>query len=61
MFFFGSAMPKSNAHAHLKQRKKHSGLIEAVWELVIINMQNNFEHDIWKTSIQIKTRLKRRK
>ena len=24
--FFGNALPKSNAHAHLKQRKKHSGL-----------------------------------
>ena len=22
MFFFGNARPKSNAHAHLKQRKK---------------------------------------
>ena len=27
MFFFGNARPKSNARAHLKQRKKHSGLI----------------------------------
>ena len=26
MFFFGNARPKSNARAHLKQRKKHSGL-----------------------------------
>ena len=26
-FFFGNALPKSNARAHLKQRKKHSGLI----------------------------------
>ena len=26
MFFFGNAQPKSNARAHLKQRKKHSGL-----------------------------------
>ena len=25
--FFGNARPKSNARAHLKQRKKHSGLI----------------------------------
>ena len=25
-FFFGNARPKSNARAHLKQRKKHSGL-----------------------------------
>ena len=25
--FFGKARPKSNARAHLKQRKKHSGLI----------------------------------
>ena len=24
--FFGNARPKSNARAHLKQRKKHSGL-----------------------------------
>ena len=24
--FFGNALPKSNAHAHLKQRKKHNGL-----------------------------------
>ena len=24
--FFGNAHPKSNARAHLKQRKKHSGL-----------------------------------
>ena len=24
--FFGDARPKSNARAHLKQRKKHSGL-----------------------------------
>ena len=23
MFFFGNARPKSNAHAHVKQRKKH--------------------------------------
>ena len=27
--FFGNALPKSNAHAHLKQRKKHSGLRDA--------------------------------
>ena len=27
MFFLGNARPKSNARAHLKQRKKHSGLI----------------------------------
>ena len=26
-FFFGNAWPKSNARAHLKQRKKHSGLM----------------------------------
>ena len=26
MFYFGSARPESNARAHLKQRKKHSGL-----------------------------------
>ena len=26
--FFGNALPKSNARAHLKQRKKHSGLSE---------------------------------
>ena len=26
MFFFGNARPKSNVRAHLKQRKKHSGL-----------------------------------
>ena len=26
MCFFGNAQPKSNARAHLKQRKKHSGL-----------------------------------
>ena len=26
--FFGNARPKSNARAHLKQRKKHSGLRE---------------------------------
>ena len=26
MVFFGNALPKSNATAHLKQRKKHSGL-----------------------------------
>ena len=25
-FFFGNALPKSNARAHLKQRKKHSDL-----------------------------------
>ena len=25
-FFFGNARPKSNARAHLKQKKKHSGL-----------------------------------
>ena len=25
--FFGNAQPKSNARAHLKQRKKHSGLM----------------------------------
>ena len=25
--FFGNAQPKSNARAHLKQRKKNSGLI----------------------------------
>ena len=27
--FFGNARPKSNARAHLKQRKKHSGLSKA--------------------------------
>ena len=27
--FFGNALPKSNARAHLKQRKKHSGLSES--------------------------------
>ena len=27
MFFFGYALPKFNARTHLKQRKKHSGLI----------------------------------
>ena len=26
--FFGNARPKSDARAHLKQRKKHSGLTE---------------------------------
>ena len=26
--FFGNEQPYSNAHAHLKQIKKHSGLIE---------------------------------
>ena len=26
MVFFGNARPKPNARAHLKQRKKHSGL-----------------------------------
>ena len=26
--FFGNARPKSNVRAHLKQRKKHSGLTE---------------------------------
>ena len=26
MFYFGNARPKSNARAHLKQRKIHSGL-----------------------------------
>ena len=26
MVFFGNARPKSNARAHLKQRKKHRGL-----------------------------------
>ena len=26
-FLIGNALPESNAHAHLKQRKKHSGLI----------------------------------
>ena len=25
-FFFGTALPESNARAHLKQEKKHSGL-----------------------------------
>ena len=28
--FFGIALPKSNARAHLKQRKKHSGLMSQV-------------------------------
>ena len=30
MFYFGSVRPKSNARAHLKQRKKHSGLKHTV-------------------------------
>ena len=29
VFFFGNAQPKSIARAHLKQRKKHSGLMSS--------------------------------
>ena len=36
IFVSGNARPKSNARAHLKQRKKHSGLIK--W-----NIRNNME------------------
>ena len=35
--FFGNARPKSNARAHLKQRKKHSGLTALDNRITAIN------------------------
>ena len=38
--FFGNVRPKSNAHAYLKQRKKHSGLMPGSMYLYPIHHWN---------------------
>ena len=51
--FSGNALPKSNARAHLKQRKKHSGLTDSQkieFKTVVVNpiLWNNPHLRSWR-------------
>ena len=55
MFFFGNARPKSNERAHLKQRKKHSGLMpEERFVSTAILVSTTFHNYCWGRIVYFK-------